>query len=186
MRRGLIHGIAWALSTGAAVTLSWWGVHTVMAGTAYDPPRALPIADAARAEGKEARTQPSFTYRPQKSPKPSTSPSAEDKGGKDDGDRTPSAGSPHSSEPAAPPSPTRTPSGGNVNVKGYTVDGGRVVFDIHQASAELVSATPESGWQMQVWKTKQWIRVTFTRDDREISVFCSWYQHAPLVEIEEQ
>lgn len=101
MRRGLIHGIAWALSTGAAVTLSWWGVHTVMAGTAYDPPRALPIADAARAEGKEAGSQPSFTYRPEKSPKPSASPSAEDKGGKDDGDRTPPAGSPHSSEPAA-------------------------------------------------------------------------------------
>ncbi|MFD0341119.1 hypothetical protein ACFVH0_20970 [Streptomyces sp. NPDC127117] len=186
MRRGLIHGIAWALSTGAAVTLSWWGVHTVMAGTAYDPPRALPIADAARAEGQGARSQPSFTYRPEKSPKPSASPSAEDKGGEDDTGRRPTAGSPHSSGPARPSSPPETPAGGTVNVKGYTVDGGRVVFDIQRASAELVSATPESGWQMQVWKTEQWIRVTFTRDDREISVFCSWYQHAPLVEIEEQ
>ncbi|MET9663035.1 hypothetical protein [Streptomyces sp. NPDC006510] len=27
--------------------------------------------------------------------------------------------------------------------------------------------------------------MTFTRDDREIQVFCTWYQHAPLVEIEE-
>jgi hypothetical protein len=179
------------LSTGAAVTLSWWGVHTVMTGTAYDPPRALPIADAARAEDRGAKPQPSFTHRPGKSPKPSASPSAEDKdgeskGGEYDTGRKPSAGSPRGSGPAAPPSPAGTPSGGTVNVKGYTVDGGRVVFDIQRASAELVSATPESDWQMQVWKTEQWIRVTFTRDDREISVFCSWYQHAPLVEIEER
>ena len=34
--------LAWTLATGAAVTLSWWGVHTVMTGTAYDPPRAAP------------------------------------------------------------------------------------------------------------------------------------------------
>ena len=54
MRRGLVHVLAWLLATGAAVTLSWWGVHTVMAGTAYDPPRALPIkaADASTREPK--------------------------------------------------------------------------------------------------------------------------------------
>jgi hypothetical protein len=51
MRRGLVLVLAWTLATGAAVTLSWWGVHTVMAGTAYDPPRALPITAA------EATTQ---------------------------------------------------------------------------------------------------------------------------------
>ncbi|MFB8038564.1 hypothetical protein ACFC5Z_37785 [Streptomyces sp. NPDC056004] len=66
-------------------------------------------------------------------------------------------------------------------MKGYTVDGGRVVFGIERADA-----TPGSGWQLQVWKTEQWIRVTFTRDDREISVICSWYQHTPLVEIEKR
>lgn len=54
MRRGLVHVLAWTLATGAAATLSWWGVHTVMAGTAYDPPRALPItaADATTQESK--------------------------------------------------------------------------------------------------------------------------------------
>ncbi|MER6983805.1 hypothetical protein ABT317_44370, partial [Streptomyces carpinensis] len=36
MHRGLVHVLAWSLATSAAVTLSWWGVHTVMAGTAYD------------------------------------------------------------------------------------------------------------------------------------------------------
>ncbi|MFC5915207.1 hypothetical protein [Streptomyces pulveraceus] len=186
MRRGLIHGIAWVLSTGAAVTLSWWGVHTVLSGTAYDPPRALPIADAARAAEKEAKPRPSFTRRAEKSPEPSESAPGGDQGGKDTAVGRPSAGTSHSSAPPREPSAEGEASSGAVNVKGYTVDGGRVVFGIKRASADLVSATPDSGWQMQVWKTAQWIRVTFTRDDREISVFCTWYQHAPLVEIEGQ
>ncbi|MFD4842977.1 hypothetical protein ACFWP1_06675, partial [Streptomyces sp. NPDC058425] len=56
MRRGLVLVLAWLLATGAAVTLSWWGVHTVMAGTAYDPPRAVPLAAAeARPDGGAGR-----------------------------------------------------------------------------------------------------------------------------------
>ncbi len=50
--------------------------------------------------------------------------------------------------------------------------------------AELVSAAPNAGWRMQVWKHDLWIRVMFTNGDREISVFCSWHEHPPLVEIE--
>ncbi|MYS70221.1 hypothetical protein GTY88_07225, partial [Streptomyces sp. SID5926] len=76
MRRGLVHVIAWLLATGAAVTLSWWGVHTVMAGTAYDAPRALPItaADASvrGGEGDDGESLASSTSRP--SPAPSVSP----------------------------------------------------------------------------------------------------------------
>lgn len=41
--RGLLHFCAWALTTAAAATLSWFGVHSVLRGTAYDPPRALPV-----------------------------------------------------------------------------------------------------------------------------------------------
>src|SRR3954447_24142821 len=67
MRRGLVHVLAWSLATGAAVTLSWWGVHTVMAGTAYDPPRALPIA-AAHATPQESKPLVSSTGRPYPSP----------------------------------------------------------------------------------------------------------------------
>ncbi|MET8743505.1 hypothetical protein [Streptomyces sp. NPDC004728] len=149
-------------------------------------PRALPIADAARSEAEEAKPRPSLTYRPGKSPEPGTSPSTEDRNGENDTARKPSACAPRASAPAGPPNPADGPSGGALKVKGYTVDGGRVVFGIARADAELVSATPGSGRRMQVWKTEQWVRVTFTRDDREISVICSWYQHTPLVEIEER
>lgn len=71
-------------------------------------------------------------------------------------------------------------------MKGYTVDGGRVVFDIGTASAELVTATPDAGWQMQVWKQPEWIRVTFTRNGREVSVFCTWNGHPPMVEFDDR
>ncbi|MFF3389414.1 hypothetical protein ACFYW1_00465 [Streptomyces sp. NPDC002669] len=182
MRRGLVNGIAWVLSTGAAVTLTWWGVHTVMSGTAYDPPRALPIVDVEQAEHENAGPRPSATHRPRQSPTPG--PSASDGGEAATRTKPPTGGAGSTAPTSAPPTAGRS-TGGSGNVKGYTVDGGRVVFNIKQDHAELVSAVPDSGWRMQTWKHPQWIRVSFTKDSREISVFCSWYQHAPLVEIEE-
>ncbi|MET9620896.1 MULTISPECIES: hypothetical protein [unclassified Streptomyces] len=184
MRRGLVHAMAWSLATGAAVTLSWWGVHTVLAGTVYDPPRALPIPvghsedpDTGGSEPLASATgrpgTPTATASPGGSGTPSSSPSA-----------TPSR------RPSAPASSNGPgPDGGGSgagDVKSYAVDGGRVVFDIGATSAELVSATPASGWQMQVWKQPTWIRVTFTRDGRELSVFCVWHDTAPRVEIDER
>ena len=173
MRRGLVHALAWSLATGAAVTLSWWGVHTVMAGTAYDPPLALPIPAAGSGSPTAGDPSPlaSSTQRP-KSPSPSQKPPRK--------------------KPTSTPSPTRAeppaqqPSPGTGRVKSYTVDGGRVVFDLGETSAELVTATPSAGWQMQVWKQPTWIRVTFTRDARELSVFAVWHDSAPRVELDER
>ncbi|MFF2526107.1 hypothetical protein [Streptomyces liangshanensis] len=191
MRIGLVHAIAWSLATGAAVTLSWWGVHTVMAGTAYDPPRAVPIGkDNATTQG--ARPVVSSTHRP---PSPSASRPVSPSAPKPRKSVKPSptlsftpvpvpsqsyGGS--ASPPAVEPSPPASPG----NVKSYTVDGGRVVLDIGDVSAELVSATPDAGWQMQVWTQPTWIRVTFTRDGREVSVFCTWHDHPPLVEFDDR
>ncbi|MFF9144136.1 hypothetical protein ACF1BN_04660 [Streptomyces sp. NPDC014861] len=194
MRRGLVHALAWSLATGAAVTLSWWGVHTVLSGTVYDPPRALPLPVGTPAVPVPAETAigdpvTSSTRSPATTP-PATTP-------------TPSAPAPTGPDPAAttppttpPPTASRTtpapttvppaPAGASSGVKSYPVDGGRVTFDLGESSAELVSAIPASGWQMQVWKQTTWIRVTFTRDDRELSVFCLWHDSAPRVQIEER
>uniref|UniRef100_A0AAU2VXY6 Secreted protein n=1 Tax=Streptomyces sp. NBC_00008 TaxID=2903610 RepID=A0AAU2VXY6_9ACTN len=177
MRRGLVHGLAWSLATGAAVTLSWWGVHTVMAGTAYDPPRAVPISASARAT---TETLSSSTHRPE--PSPSPSPGA---------DRTASAPKPsvtpvspsRSHTPAGTPRPAApaTPAG---TARSYATDGGRVVFELGADSAKLVSATPEQGWSMRVWTEPAWIRVNFARDDgTTVSVFCTWNGYPPKVEI---
>ncbi|AZS87064.1 hypothetical protein AB0465_08890 [Streptomyces griseoviridis] len=173
MRRGLVHVLAWTLATGAAATLSWWGVHTVMAGTAYDPPRALPIAaaDATTQESKPLASATSRAPKPTRSaPPPARTPAV-----------TPSA-SPTASAPGTTPTPSPTPSTSG-EVKSYDTDGGRAVFDLGATSATLVSATPGAGWSMQVWKTESWIRVEFTAGADRVSVFCTWHDGPPRVEI---
>jgi hypothetical protein len=92
--------------------------------------------------------------------------------------RTTLSPSPSESKPAtsAPPSPSG-------QVKSYDTDGGRVVFDLGTASATLVSATPGTGWSMQVWKTETWIRVEFASGADRVSVFCTWHDGPPRVEI---
>ncbi|MEU1369523.1 hypothetical protein ABZ454_25780 [Streptomyces sp. NPDC005803] len=180
MQRGLVHALAWSLATGAAVTLSWWGVHTVMAGTAYDPPRAVPIAAGARSDRDAVETLSSSTHRPRPpasktpaarprtTPKPSPTPS-----------RTPSR------TPVGTPRPTSTATAtASGTAKSYGTDGGRIVFEFGADSAKLVSATPEQGWSVQVWTNTTWIRVNFTKDDgTTVSVYCTWNDHPPLVDI---
>ncbi|WJV48544.1 hypothetical protein [Streptomyces flavofungini] len=180
MRRGLVHTIAWSLATGAAVTLSWWGVRTVMAGTAYDPPRALPLMSGDRS----ALPQSSSTHRPE----PTAGPSKPKESGKPSGSERPRptktpkpAKTPRRPAPERPgphPSPSRSSS-----VKGYHTEGGRVVFDLGEASATLVSAAPAAGWSMQVWKAPTWIRVEYTSGADRVSVFCTWHDHAPRVDV---
>ncbi|MGW7405875.1 hypothetical protein ACWGI9_19415 [Streptomyces sp. NPDC054833] len=167
MRRGLVHILAWSLATGAAVTLSWWGVHTVMAGTAYDPPRALPIT-AADATAQGSKPLASATSRP---PAASASPS----------DKPPATGSSAPSrKPATNATVSPTASG---QVKSYDTTGGRAVFDLGRTSATLVSATPGTGWSMQVWKTETWIRVEYSKGADRVSVFCTWHDGPPHVEV---
>ncbi|MFD0315204.1 hypothetical protein [Streptomyces flavalbus] len=180
MFRGLVHVLAWSLATGAAAALSWWGVHTVLAGTVYDPPRALPVtaADATVRESQPLTTSAS-THRPgpSKSPSGPSGPSAGPTASAPRATPTPSAEPrPSSSAPAASP----TASG---QVKSYDTDGGRAVFDLREDHATLVSATPGAGWSMQVWKTESWIRVEFTSGADRVSVFCTWHDGPPRVEI---
>ncbi len=188
MRRGLVHVIAWLLATGAAVTLSWWGVHTVMAGTAYDAPRALPItaADASvrddEGDGEDGESLASSTRRPSPSSPPSSggSPSPTPSGTSREPGPAPSRTAPSTTPPEDRASPAPDTSG---QVKSYDTDGGRAVFDLGTSSASLVSATPGTGWSMQVWKTESWIRVEFTSGADRVSVFCTWHDGPPRVEI---
>ncbi|MYS43944.1 hypothetical protein GTY23_22470, partial [Streptomyces sp. SID5998] len=96
--------------------------------------------------------------------------------------RTSATPRPLASAPAArtTPSPTATAAG---RVESYDTDGGRVVFDLGPAAATLVSATPGTGWSMQVWKTASWIRVEFTSGADRVSVICTWHDGPPRVEV---
>ncbi|MER6343201.1 hypothetical protein ACWC10_08290 [Streptomyces sp. NPDC001595] len=178
MLRGVVHVLAWSLATGAATTLSWWGVHSVMAGTAYDPPRAVPVLSAGTTAPERSPATSASTRRPQPSqsarPSASTVPSPA---------RTPDPTPTRT--PAASPSatPAASTAAGSGRVRSYTTDGGRAVFDLGESSATLVSATPDAGWSMQVWKTETWIRVEFTSGAERVSAFCTWHDGPPRVEI---
>jgi hypothetical protein len=47
-----------------------------------------------------------------------------------------------------------------------------------------VSATPDSGWQMQTWSEPEWLRVTFTKGQQESSVFYTWNGTAPMAQFD--
>lgn len=177
MRRGLVHVLAWSLATGAAVTLSWWGVHTVMTGTAYDPPLALPLT-VAGATAKETLPPASSTRRAEPSKSAPVTPSARPKPS-----ATPSKSAAASGSPSPSPSTSAASASATGQVKSYDSDGGRVVFDINATYGTLVSATPNTGWSMQVWKTETWIRVEFSSGADRVSVFCDWHDGPPHVDI---
>ncbi|AQW51003.1 hypothetical protein SHXM_04466 [Streptomyces hygroscopicus] len=190
MRRGLVQCLAWVLATGAAVTLSWYGVRTVLTGTAYDPPRALPIADGSRSA---TGAWSSSTHRPKPPSSSATSPSSPSspsRPGADagaDGDKDKGSGSAgRTRKPTQAPTRRETArpeeSG---EVRSYPAKGGRAVFDIRAASADLVSATPDGGWQMQVWKQSEWIRVDFVSGADTTTIFCTWHDGPPQVRIDE-
>ncbi|KPH99544.1 hypothetical protein OK074_0673 [Actinobacteria bacterium OK074] len=173
--RVLVQLLAWSLATCAAAALSWWGVHTVMTGTAYDPHRALPVVAASSSAPAAPKPTPA---RPSPStPTAPTAPTAE---------AAQAVPSPRSKSPAPHTTSTGSPSPSpsSSRVRAYDTDGGRVVFDLGETSATLVSATPAADWSMQVWKTGTWIRVEFASDTDHVSVFCTWHDTAPRVQIE--
>ncbi|MFE0043364.1 hypothetical protein [Streptomyces albireticuli] len=174
VRRGMMRALLWALATTVAMAVSWYGVRTVLAGTAYEPPRALPISGVAapttavpatRAPASEPSASPSRPVGTEAPPTP----------------RTPSPTSP---EPGPVRSAEAAPERGTGagEVKSFQVRGGRAVFDLGESAATLVSATPDEGWRMRVWKQTAWIRVDFVAGERTTSVFVTWNGHPPHVQ----
>jgi hypothetical protein len=174
MRKGLAHAGAWTLATSAAVALSWFGVHHVLAGTAYDPPRALPISEPV-SDKVAAPTQSASAAATHRAGAGASAPEKSAKASP----RTPST---PPARPPGSPTPATSSSADTGNVHSYTVEGGRVVLDLGESSATLVSATPDSGWEMKVWKQPEWIRIDFVSATTTSSLFCTWNGHPPTVD----
>lgn len=186
MHRRLVTAAAWTLATLAAVTLSWFGVHTVLSNTAY-PQRTLPLSDAGQKPGDGDGAGSKLPEGTSRAPSQDDSASSRGPSSGTSAGRTPSpskkSDSPRPSTTSAAAGPTKS-SGGKV--KTYSVSGGRVSFAIDSERCEFVSATPNSGWAMQTWKDPSWIRVDFTQGDRRNMVFCRWDESgAPSVETDE-
>ncbi|GAA1079957.1 MULTISPECIES: hypothetical protein [Kitasatospora] len=177
MRSGLVQIGAWAVATGAAVALSWYGVHTVLTEAGFERPQAVPLPSSTT---QAAASLP---------PAASATDSGEEPGSTAPADPSPSASSAPPSPSAAPtlPSPIRSASPtvkppSPSSVRSYLVPGGRVALDIHPDRADLVSATPDAGWQVQVWNGDHWMRIDFSKDDKANSVFVTWNGHPPDVQ----
>ncbi|MEU4118140.1 hypothetical protein AB0F71_27055 [Kitasatospora sp. NPDC028055] len=179
MRNGLVQLCAWAAATGAAVALSWLGVHAVLGGAASERPTALPLpSPKAGSTPYGASATPGRTPAedvPSSPASPSASPTASTAATAAHAPVTTAAAPPTRKPVPAATTPTST-------VKSYPVPGGRVALDIRADRASLVSATPDPGWQMQVWNGDQWMRVDFTKDNQANSVFVYWNGHPPVVE----
>ncbi|KJK58139.1 hypothetical protein [Saccharothrix sp. ST-888] len=175
MRNGLVQLTAWVAATSAAVALSWLGVHAVLADAAFEQPRAVPLPSPG---GRAADAPPT----PQAEPATiGTAASARP--------ADPSSGSPAptaSPEPRSPSPSTGTGTGSrpsaDSSVRSCLVPGGRVALGMEPDRAELVSAAPEPGWQMQVWRQEGWLRVDFTQGSKVNSVFVTWNGHPPEVQ----
>lgn len=168
MRSGLVQLGAWTAATGAAVALSWLGVHAVLTDGILDQPVAVALPPAASARTAGATDPPPATPSPAPPPTSAVPSAAPDPG--------PSA--PARSTAAARRSSSPTPS----TVHSYPLPGGRVALDLQPTQAVLVSATPEPGWAMQVWHGDQWMRIDFSKDGRTSSVFVTWNGHPPDVQ----
>jgi hypothetical protein len=178
VHRGLLQAGAWLLATAAAVTLSWFGVHSVLRSTAYDPPRALPITEttlppliSSTHRPKPTTAPPPTTATTRSTPAAPTTP-------------PPSSVAVPPKTPPGTPKATTTASAQTGDVYNYRVNGGRVVLSLTATTASLVSAIPDADWKMQVWTQTGWLRVTFTSADgaHSASVFCTWNGHPPAVQ----
>ncbi|MFJ9608259.1 hypothetical protein ACIRS1_18170 [Kitasatospora sp. NPDC101176] len=184
MRNGLVQLGAWAAATGAAVALSWFGVHAVLTGAAFEQPTALPLPSPT-ADGTPftatVTPDPGRPGTPTGTPAPPASPTAAGTGPT----HGPAPVATTAATPAGAPSATRRPTPATTptsSVKSYPVPGGKVALDIRPDKASLVSATPDPGWQMQVWNGDQWMRIDFTKGEQANSVFVYWNGHPPVVE----
>ncbi|MGT2439982.1 hypothetical protein ACU4GH_34060, partial [Bradyrhizobium betae] len=134
------------LATGAAVTLSWFGVHTVLSGTAYDAPRAAPLPGqvASLGDGRRGDAAGLLDPPPQTVRHGGAQPGAiaRRRQAVKTGHALDRRRDPARSRSATPPGGSGYPSRGEI--KSYSTAGGRVVFGVAGSSAELVSATPNS------------------------------------------
>jgi hypothetical protein len=154
-------------ATLVAIAISWLGVTKVLSAGAFDSsPPALsvdpPATSAPSGTPGFSGSAPATTSAVTTTSRPPTAP------------RTPRS---TATEPSSTPA-----SDTEGNVRGYQLDGGRVVVDLGPTSARLVSAIPEPGWQAQTWQAEGWIRVDFTNGASTSSCFITWNGHPPTVQ----
>jgi hypothetical protein len=149
------------------VSVSWLGVHSVLADDGYQQPSALPLS----VTGSGSRTPAPLPTTPGTATRsPSPTPGAH---------RSPSPSATPTGQARPSPTPSATASG---QVRSYTPNGGRIVVAMGATSASLVSATPDSGWSMHVYTGEEWLRVDFVSSAVDSIFYVTWNGTAPMVQ----
>ncbi|HVV14054.1 hypothetical protein [Amycolatopsis sp.] len=155
MSRTLLRVLAWVAATALGMGMSWFGVHAVLSADTSDAaPQAITV-ETPVPETTSASPPSTTTTVPPPSSSRRTS----------------------SSETTTPP--TTSPA---ADVRSVQLTGGRVVLQLTETDAKLVSATPEPGWQVQAWQADGWLRVDFSRDSTTSSCFVTWNGHPPAIQ----
>ncbi|MEW2358252.1 hypothetical protein [Spirillospora sp. NPDC029432] len=165
MRRAMSYVAPWAMVTALAVALSWLGVRDVVRGAISDrsspPPVTGPVIHGSPSPPGSVGTaaaRPSPRETPRRSPEEKETASG-----------------------TAKPSPSRR----HGNVRSYSTRGGRAALAVSERRVQLVSATPNAGYETRVTENDGWLRVDFLADRRTSSVIASFYNHRPTVEVYE-
>lgn len=164
-RRSLVYVVAWAAATSFGVAISWAGVRGVLYTAALPPPAAVSVPTAVT--GSPPHPTPSATPTPTATRTTGAT----------------AAARPSRSEPT-PRRTARTPRPSDGKVKSFTLRGGHVALAFYPHRIRLISATPNPGWETNVWDDPRagWLRVDFHRDDHSSSIFGIWNDGNPHVQ----
>nr|WP_157554029.1 hypothetical protein [Herbidospora sakaeratensis] len=194
--RAIGYIVAWCGATALAVGVAWFGVSGVLRTALGEGEPLTPLVVAApdlasgvqrdRPPAPEDSPTPSSprpsttatpgptsepTPRPRKKPATSSRPTAT---------RTPSAPErPAQQTPAANPAADRAP---EEKMHTFTLRGGRATVAVGETDCRIVSATPAEGWELQTWTEPHWLRITFLKDGKESSAFCTWNALPPRLD----
>lgn len=69
-------------------------------------------------------------------------------------------------------------------MRSFTLRGGHVALAFYPNRIKLVSATPDAGWETNVWDDPRagWLRVEFHRDQDHSAIFGVWNDGKPRVQ----
>ncbi|KAA9154339.1 hypothetical protein FPZ12_032535 [Amycolatopsis acidicola] len=150
-------------ATALGIGMSWFGVHAVLSEDTSEA--AAPQAIAVEAPVPDTSSPPpSPPATTTTEPPPSSS------------SRTSSSSAPTTTT-TPPPSSSAAP-----DIRSVQLRGGRVVLEMTDTYAKLVSATPEPGWQVQAWQADGWLRVDFSQNGTTSSCFVTWNGHPPAIQ----
>lgn len=168
MRRRLGYLLAWATATAVAVGGSWVGLQPLLDAAVAQRPPSLSASQLRQAV---ATPQPTPSAAPTPTPTPTAVPS-----------------------PTVPPAPSPTPTagtgwepvrGGQAVQRTFVLQGGEAVFRVSHRRVEVVSHTPDRGYEASV---NQWARdsviVSFESPEHTSRVWVMW-RNGPYAEITE-